>query len=67
VEGVINVQHRDPHSHTGIEMELLTSVGEQLGCLLMLSQIETLSRMEKPSSESADLVLSSSRERTSGG
>ncbi len=37
VEGVINVQHRDPHSHTGIEMELLTSVGEQLGCLLMLS------------------------------
>ncbi len=34
VEGVINVQHRDPHSHTGIEMELLTSVGEQLGCLV---------------------------------
>jgi signal transduction protein with GAF and PtsI domain len=50
VEGVINVQHRDPHSHTGIEMELLTSVGEQLGCLLMLSQ------MEKPANESADLV-----------
>ncbi len=50
VEGVINVQHRDPHSHTGIEMELLTSVGEQLGCLLMLSQ------MEKPANENADLV-----------
>jgi signal transduction protein with GAF and PtsI domain len=43
VEGVINVQHRDPHSHTGIEMELLTSVGEQLGCLLMLSQAEMAS------------------------
>jgi signal transduction protein with GAF and PtsI domain len=60
VEGVINVQHRDPHSHTGIEMELLTSVGEQLGCLLMLS------RTEKAANESADLVLSSTHEGTSG-
>jgi hypothetical protein len=50
VEGVINVQHRDSHSHTGIEMELLTSVGEQLGCLLMLS------RTEAPSNQSVDLV-----------
>jgi signal transduction protein with GAF and PtsI domain len=50
VEGVINVQHRDPHSHTGIEMELLTSVGEQLGCLLMLSRTETAAN------ESADLI-----------
>jgi signal transduction protein with GAF and PtsI domain len=50
VEGVINVQHRDPHSHTGIEMELLTSVGEQLGCLLMLSQ------SEKAANERPDLV-----------
>jgi signal transduction protein with GAF and PtsI domain len=56
VEGVINVQHRDPHAHTGIEMELLTSVGEQLGCLLMLSQIETLSRMETAKNERPDLV-----------
>ncbi len=47
VEGVINVQHRDPHAHTGFEMELLSSVGEQVGCLLMLSQTEN---------ESADLV-----------
>jgi len=38
VEGVINVQHRDPHPHTGMEMELLTTVGEQVGCLLMLSR-----------------------------
>ena len=36
VVGVINVQHRDPHSHTGGEMELLTTVGEQVGCLLEL-------------------------------
>ena len=38
VVGVINVQHRDPHSHTGGEMELLTTVGEQVGCLLELSR-----------------------------
>jgi len=41
VEGVINVQHRDPHPHSGMEMELLTTVGEQVGCLLMLSRIES--------------------------
>jgi len=41
VEGVINVQHRDPHPHSGMEMELLTTVGEQVGCLLMLSRSET--------------------------
>ena len=40
VEGVINVQHRDPHPHSGMEMELLTTVGEQVGCLLVLSRIE---------------------------
>src|ERR1700728_287376 len=49
VEGVINVQHRDPHAHTGIEMELLSSVGEQVGCLLMLS------RTEKTESENSGL------------
>src|SRR5580692_4538399 len=50
VEGVINVQHREPHPHTGFEMELLTTVGEQLGCLLMLSQTETTAN------ESAHLI-----------
>ena len=39
VVGVINVQHRAIHSHTGIEMELLTTVGEQVGCLLMLARL----------------------------
>ena len=61
VEGVINVQHRDPHPHSGIEMELLTSVGEQIGCLLMLSRLE-----ENAAGENADLVLSSGTERVSG-
>jgi uroporphyrinogen-III synthase len=55
VEGVINVQHRDPHPHSGMEMELLTTVGEQLGCLLMLSRADG-----KPSVDAAELALSSS-------
>jgi signal transduction protein with GAF and PtsI domain len=37
VAGVINVQHREPHFHTGGEMEVLTTVGEQVGCLVALA------------------------------
>jgi signal transduction protein with GAF and PtsI domain len=40
VAGVINVQHRQPHFHTGGEMELLTTVGEQVGCLVALSLMD---------------------------
>jgi len=39
VVGVINVQHRAPHRHTGAEMELLTTVGEQVGCLLVVARM----------------------------
>jgi uroporphyrinogen-III synthase len=39
IVGVINVQHRMPHAHSGGEMELLTTVGEQVGCLLVLSRM----------------------------
>jgi uroporphyrinogen-III synthase len=39
IVGVINVQHRMPHAHSGGEMELLTTVGEQIGCLLVLSRM----------------------------
>ena len=56
VVGVINVQHKLPHQHTGSEMEVLTTVGEQVGCLLVLA------RMPGAAVESAnhvDLVLSS--------
>lgn len=56
VVGVINVQHRVPHQHTGNEMEVLTTVGEQVGCVLLLA------RMAPASLESANhaaLVLSS--------
>ncbi|MEP7353616.1 MAG: GAF domain-containing protein [Acidobacteriota bacterium] len=37
VAGVINVQHRDPHFHSGGEMEMLTTVGEQVGCLVAMA------------------------------
>jgi signal transduction protein with GAF and PtsI domain len=39
VVGVINVQHRQPHQHTGGEMEVLTTVGEQIGCVLLLARL----------------------------
>jgi uroporphyrinogen-III synthase len=39
VVGVINVQHRLPHQHTGDELELLSTVGEQVGCVLELARL----------------------------
>jgi uroporphyrinogen-III synthase len=39
VVGVLNVQHRATHRHTGAEMELLTTVGEQVGCTLVLARM----------------------------
>jgi uroporphyrinogen-III synthase len=56
VVGVINVQHRLPHQHTGGELEVLTTVGEQIGCVLVLARmaptaVETANHVE--------LVLSS--------
>lgn len=57
VVGVINVQHRVPHSHTGSEMELLTTVGEQVGCVLMLAR---MAASEPEWANHAELVLSSS-------
>src|SRR5205823_6971337 len=39
VVGVINVQHRLPHQHSGSEMEVLTTMGEQVGCVLVLARM----------------------------
>ena len=39
VIGVLNVQHRSAHSHSGGELEMITTVGEQIGCMLMLAQL----------------------------
>jgi signal transduction protein with GAF and PtsI domain len=55
VVGVINVQHREPHFHSGGEMELLNTVGEQVGCLLALALMRTA---PLPTSEVLDLVMS---------
>ena len=38
VVGVINVQHRDARIHSGADMEMLSTLGEQVGCLLVLSR-----------------------------
>jgi uroporphyrinogen-III synthase len=56
VVGVINVQHRLPHQHTGSEMEVLTTVGEQVGCVLVLARMapDVLATLNH-----VDLVLSS--------
>ena len=54
VAGVINVQHRQPHFHTGGEMELLTTVGEQVGCLAALSVVDP---MRLKSMSVMDLVM----------
>jgi signal transduction protein with GAF and PtsI domain len=56
VVGVINVQHRQPHQHTGNEMEVLTTVGEQVGCLLVLARMEPTAVAE---ANHVELVLSS--------
>jgi signal transduction protein with GAF and PtsI domain len=45
VVGVINVQHRAPHFHSGGEMELLNTVGEQVGALAALS-VNDLSKFD---------------------
>jgi len=60
VVGVINVQHRLPHAHTGNEMELLTTVGEQVGCLLALARMDPTS---VEAANHAELVLSSASAR----
>jgi signal transduction protein with GAF and PtsI domain len=55
VVGVINVQHRSPHQHTGSEMELLTTVGEQVGCALVLAR---MAGGLAPAASHLDLILS---------
>jgi len=58
VAGVINVQHRAAHAHTGGELEMITTVGEQIGCMLALSQAP-----DEQAGAPADLVLGSPTSR----
>jgi signal transduction protein with GAF and PtsI domain len=39
VVGVINVQRRQPHAHSGGEIEMLVTVGEQVGCVIVLARL----------------------------
>ena len=57
MEGVINVQHRDPHSHSGVDMELLGTIGEQLGCLVMLARAGKTRAENKSAAAAPQLVL----------
>jgi signal transduction protein with GAF and PtsI domain len=56
VVGAINVQHRQPHQHSGAEMELLNTVGELTGCALVLARMAA--EQTSPTSH-VDLVLAS--------
>jgi signal transduction protein with GAF and PtsI domain len=58
VAGVINVQHRQPHFHTGDEMEVLTTVGEQVGSLVALALVDPASLKF---SAALDLVMAPAR------
>jgi signal transduction protein with GAF and PtsI domain len=40
VVGVINVQHREPRIHSGAEMEMLSTIGEQIGLVLVLARLK---------------------------
>lgn len=55
VVGVINVQHKLPHRHSGAEMELLNTIGEQVGCLLVLARLSPTAIEE---ANHVELVLS---------
>lgn len=38
VVGVINIQHQAARTHSGNDIEMLSTLGEQVGCLLVLSR-----------------------------
>jgi signal transduction protein with GAF and PtsI domain len=59
VAGVINVQHREPHFHSGGEMELLTTVGEQIGCLVALAVTDPKALN---TAQALDLVMAPARQ-----
>ncbi|MBK5294454.1 MAG: GAF domain-containing protein [Acidobacteriia bacterium] len=54
VAGVINLQHRTAHAHSGDEVEMVSTVGTLIGCLVALSVVEP-ARLDEV--EFADLVL----------
>ncbi len=60
VVGVINVQHRQPHFHSGGEMEMITTIGEQTGCLAAQALVDPAVLR---SADLLDLVLAAAKTR----
>lgn len=56
VVGVLNLQHRHPHSHSGDEMEMITVIGQQIGAMIALSLLDPT---ELEAADLAELVLGS--------
>lgn len=56
VVGVLNLQHRHPHSHSGDEMEMITLVGQQIGAMIALSLLDPACLQ---TADLAELVLGS--------
>jgi len=67
VVGVLNVQHRAPHAFSGLEMELLTTVGEQIGCLLILSRMSASAIQEANHAELALAPAAAAQHMFAGG
>lgn len=51
VVGVINVQNRAAGTHSGNDIEMLSTIGEQVGCLLVLSQQKSASARDTVTAE----------------
>ncbi len=47
IVGVINVQHRQPRRHAGSEIEMMVTVGEQVGCVIVLAELGELGTMPR--------------------
>ncbi len=47
VVGVINLQHQRPHSHTGDELEMLTTLGELLGASVALAALDSAGQLSE--------------------
>ena len=58
VAGVINVQHQEPHAHTGGQMELLTTLGEMVGSLAALAALDSATLAQ---TDLLDLVMAPAR------
>jgi len=47
IVGVINVQHRQARRHSGSEIEMMVTVGEQVGCVIVLAELGELGTMPR--------------------